>query len=37
MALGQPSILSDEHRQRLSEMVESGPMLTAYRLVRWRL
>jgi transposase len=36
-APGQPSILSDEHRQRLSEMIESGPISAVHGVVRWRL
>jgi transposase len=36
-APGQPSILSDEHRQRLSEMIESGPIPAVHGVVRWRL
>jgi transposase len=36
-APGQPSILSDEHRQRLSEMIESGPIPAVQGVVRWRL
>jgi transposase len=34
---GQPSILSDEHRQRLSEMIETGPIPAVHGVVRWRL
>jgi hypothetical protein len=34
---GQPSILSDEHRQRLSEMIGTGPVPAAHGVVRWRL
>ena len=30
-------ILSDEHRQRLSEMIESGPIPAVHGVVRWRL
>lgn len=36
-ATGQPSILSDEHRQRLSEMIETGPIPAVHGVVRWRL
>ena len=36
-APGQPSILSDEHRLRLSEMIESGPIPAVHGVVRWRL
>jgi len=36
-APGQPSILSGEHRQRLSEMIESGPTPAVHGVVRWRL
>jgi transposase len=36
-APGQPSILSDAHRQRLSGMIESGPIPAAHGVVRWRL
>jgi transposase len=36
-APGQPSILSNEHRLRLSEMIESGPIPAAHGVVRWRL
>ena len=36
-APGQPAILSDEHRQRLSEMIESGPIPAVHGVVRWRL
>lgn len=36
-APGQPSILSDAHRQRLSEMIESGPIPAVHGVVRWRL
>ncbi len=36
-APGQPSTLSDEHRQRLSEMIETGPIPANHGVVRWRL
>jgi transposase len=36
-APGQPSILSDAHRSRLSEMIESGPIPAVHGVVRWRL
>jgi transposase len=36
-ATGQPSILSDEHRQRLTEMIETGPIPAVHGVVRWRL
>ena len=36
-APGQPSILSDEHRQRLGVMIETGPIPTVHGVVRWRL
>ena len=36
-APGQPSKLTDEHRQRLSAMVESGPIPAVHGVVRWRL
>ncbi|MBM6583838.1 IS630 family transposase [Microvirga sp. BT689] len=36
-APGQPSILSDEHRSRLSELIESGPIPAVHGVVRWRL
>ncbi|WP_280136931.1 helix-turn-helix domain-containing protein [Microvirga vignae] len=36
-APGQPSILSEEHRQQLSEMIESGPIPAVHGVVRWRL
>ena len=36
-APGQPPILNDEHRQRLSEMIESGPIPAGHGVVRWRL
>src|SRR5919112_3226466 len=36
-APGQPSILSGEHRQRLSEMIESGPIPAVHGVVRCRL
>jgi transposase len=34
---GQPSILSHEHRQCLSEMIEAGPIPDVHGVVRWRL
>ena len=36
-APGQPSTLSHEHRQRLSEMIETGPIPAVHGVVRWRL
>ena len=36
-APGQPSILSNEHRQHLSEMIERGPIPAIHGVVRWRL
>ena len=36
-APGQPSILSDEQRSQLSEMIESGPIPVVHGVVRWRL
>jgi transposase len=36
-APGQPSILSDEHRQHLIEMIEAGPIPAVHGVVRWRL
>lgn len=36
-APGQPSILSNAHRQRLSEMIESGPIPAVHGVVGWRL
>ena len=36
-APGQPSILGDEHRQRLNEMIEAGPIPAIHDVVRWRL
>ena len=36
-APGQPSILSDAHRQRLSGMIESAPIPAVHGVVRWRL
>ena len=36
-APGQPSILSDEQRSQLSEMIESGPVPAVHGVVRWRL
>lgn len=32
-----PPILSDEHRQRLSEMIEADPIPAVHGVVRWRL
>ena len=34
---GQPSILSEEHRQQLSAMIEAGPIPAVHGVVRWRL
>jgi transposase len=34
---GQPSILSDAHRQHLSQMIEAGPIPAVHGVVRWRL
>ncbi len=36
-APGKASILNDEQRARLTEMVEAGPISAAHRVVRWRL
>jgi transposase len=36
-APGQPSILSDERRKRLSGVTETGPILAVRGVVRWRL
>lgn len=36
-APGQPSILSNEHRSRLSEMIEASPIPAVHGVVRWRL
>ena len=36
-APGQPSILSDEHRQCLREMIGTGPIPAVHGVVRWRL
>jgi transposase len=34
---GQPSRLTDHHRQHLIEMIESGPIPAVHGVVRWRL
>jgi transposase len=34
---GQPSILSDAHRQHLIERIEAGPIPAVHGVVRWRL
>ena len=36
-APGQPSILSEEHRQHLVHMIEDGPIPAVHGVVRWRL
>ena len=36
-APGQPSILSQEHRQHLIQMIEDGPVPAVHGVVRWRL
>ena len=36
-APGQPSILSQEHRQHLVQMIEDGPIPAVHGVVRWRL
>ena len=36
-APGQPSILSQEHRQPLIPMIEDGPIPAVHGVVRWRL
>jgi transposase len=36
-APGQPSILSDEHRLHLSDIIETGPIPAVDGVVRWRL
>lgn len=36
-APGRASILNDEQRSRLAEMVEAGPIPSAHGVVRWRL
>jgi transposase len=36
-APGQPSILNDEHRQHLTQMIEAGPIPAVHGVVRWRL
>jgi transposase len=36
-APGQPSILSDEHRRHLLQMIEDGPIPSVHGVVRWRL
>jgi len=36
-APGKPSILNDEQRARLAEIVEAGPIPAAHGVVRWRL
>jgi transposase len=36
-APGQPSILSEEHRQHLIQMIEDGPIPAVHGVVRWRL
>ena len=35
--LGQPSILSEAHRQALIDMIEAGPVAAVHGVVRWRL
>jgi transposase len=35
--LGQPSRLSDHHRQHLVQMIEAGPIPAVHGVVRWRL
>ena len=34
---GQPSILTDAHRQHLVAMIEAGPIPAGHGVVRWRL
>jgi transposase len=34
---GQPSILSEAHRQALIDMIEAGPVAAVHGVVRWRL
>ena len=34
---GQPSILTDAHRQHLSALIEAGPIPAVHGVVRWRL
>jgi transposase len=34
---GQPSRLTDHHRQQLIQMIESGPIPAVHGVVRWRL
>ena len=34
---GQPSRLTDAHRQHLLQMIESGPLPAVHGVVRWRL
>ena len=36
-APGQPSILSEQHRQHLIQMIEDGPIPAVHGVVRWRL
>ena len=36
-APGQPSILNDEQRRALGEIVDAGPIPAAHGVVRWRL
>ena len=36
-APGQPSILSETHRQHLVQMIEDGPIPAVHGVVRWRL
>jgi transposase len=36
-APGQPSILSQQHRQHLVQMIEDGPIPAVHGVVRWRL
>ena len=36
-APGQPSILSEAHRQHLVQMIEDGPIPAVHGVVRWRL
>jgi transposase len=36
-APGQPSILSDEHRRHLLQVIEEGPIPSVHGVVRWRL
>ena len=34
---GQPSLLSEAHRQALIDMIEAGPVAAVHGVVRWRL